>query len=616
MCGICGLVKKDFHYSDDKAVVQKMMDSIIHRGPDDEGFYQNRDVALGFRRLSIIDLQSGHQPLSNEDRTIWIVFNGEIYNFPALRDSLIAKGHLFRTNSDTETIVHLYEEYGTNCVEYLEGMFAFVIHDQNKQVVFGARDRFGKKPFFYSLFGTSFLFGSELKTLKVTNQIDTAIDELAIDDYFAYGYTSGDRTFYKNVRRLLPATRFTLDLNSFAFKAEKYWHLSYNPDMSVSESEWMERINIQFTQAVQKRLISEVPLGAFLSGGLDSSAVVWKMTELMNNSVKTFSIGFSEKKYDETFFARIIAEKFGTDHREEILGPSSIPELDTILNTFDEPFADSSSIPTLFLSAFTRKYVTVALSGDGGDEIFAGYNTYSKLNKLFGKTKRVDLAKMYALLNHIYPPFMRGKATVNYLSQSKNDVIYRQNLWILPEREKLLKISIPKDKRAEKLREERFRQNLSGSFVSDLQLHDVQNYLTDDILCKVDRSSMAHSLEVRAPLLDHKFVEMVFTIPVELKLNGMEGKYIFRKFLSKHLPHEIINPRKKGFGIPLSVWFRERLLDYVNAQLLSAGNNLLYNYIDRKYLEDYLRKMPDSKRDLGSQVWSLLLFNKWLNSNA
>lgn len=616
MCGICGLVKKNFHYSDDKAIVQKMMDSIIHRGPDDEGIYQNGDVALGFRRLSIIDLQSGHQPLSNEDGTIWIVFNGEIYNFPALRDSLIAKGHLFRTNSDTETIVHLYEEYGTNCVEYLEGMFAFVIHDQNKRVVFGARDRFGKKPLFYSLSGASFLFGSELKTLKVTGQIDTAIDELAIDDYFAYGYTAGDRTFYKNVRRLLPATRFILDLNSFTFKTEKYWHLSYRPAMSLNESEWIEKIDVLFTQAVQKRLISDVPLGAFLSGGLDSSAVVWKMTELLTNSVKTFSIGFSEKKYDETSFARIIAEKFGTDHREEFMGPASIPDLDTIINTFDEPFADSSSIPTLFLSAFTRKYVTVALSGDGGDEIFAGYNTYSKLNSLFGKTQKVELTKMYSLLNKIYPPFIRGKATVNYLSQSKRDVIYRQNLWTLSEREKLLKISIPKDNRAEKFREERFRDSLSGSFISDLQLHDIQNYMTDDILCKVDRSSMAHSLEVRSPLLDHKFVEMVFTIPVELKLKGGEGKYIFRKYLSNYLPDEIVHPRKKGFGIPLSVWFRERLLEYVNDQLLSKENNPLFNYIEKKYLVEYLSKMPNSKRDLGSQVWSLLLFNKWLNSNA
>jgi len=377
MCGICGklALSKDNHI--EKSDLQIMVDPIIHRGPDDEGFFIDRNLGFAFRRLSIIDLHTGHQPLSNEDGTVWIVFNGEVYNFQELRQGLLAKGHQFKTATDTETIVHLYEEMGEKCVTKLRGMFAFAIWDTKKNTLFCARDRFGIKPFFYYQNQSHFLFGSEIK--NILTQISTpSIDFSVLDYYMAFGYTPTDQTIYEGINKLPPAHTLTIKEGQKPV-LKRYWDIQFQPDYSISESEWEERIVDKLRESVRLRLMSDVPLGAFLSGGIDSSSVVALMSEIMDQPVKTFSIGFAEEEFNELPQARLVANRYKTNHHEHIVEPESIDILPLLVTSYDEPFADSSAIPTYFVSKFAREHVTVALSGDGGDELFAGYDHYKKL---------------------------------------------------------------------------------------------------------------------------------------------------------------------------------------------------------------------------------------------
>src|SRR6185312_13378893 len=379
MCGITGIVHFDRDKAISPAVLKNMSDSIYHRGPDDEGLYINQNVGLGFRRLSIIDLSTGHQPLSNQNDRIYIVFNGEIYNYLEQRKKLKQKGYTFKTTTDTEVILHLYQEYGVDCLQYLRGMFAFAIWDGNKQQLFCARDRFGIKPFYFYSDEEKFVFGSEIKAILKSNNIDKTISLDALDSYFAFGYITSDLSIYKNIKKLQPAHYLLLSFKDKpVIEIKRYWEIRFDPDYSKSENRWKEEIEECLSETVKLHMISDVPLGAFLSGGIDSSSVVAMMARNSDRPIKTFSIGFKEQKFNELKYARELANKYGCEHHEQIVEPESIGLLSKLVNAYDEPFADSSAIPTYYVSQLARKHVTVALSGDGGDELFAGYTGYTK----------------------------------------------------------------------------------------------------------------------------------------------------------------------------------------------------------------------------------------------
>lgn len=620
MCGIAGLLYFDIQKTVDIQNLKRMTDVIHHRGPDDEGHYINNNIGLGFRRLSIIDLTSGHQPLSNSNGTIWITFNGEIYNFKELREQLIRKNYKFRTSSDTEVIIYLYEEYGEECLKYLRGMFGFVIWDERKKQLFGARDRFGIKPFYYYSDKDKFVWGSELKVITACKDINRSISLEALDDYFSYGYVSGDKSIFNSIHKLEPATYFIIkpfETNSITF--QRYWDINFEPDFSKSEEYWMEQINEVLSETVKMHMISDVPLGGFLSGGIDSSSVVALMAKSSSIPVKTFSIGFKEKKYDELVFAREVAKKYETQHHEQIIEPDSISLISKIVNSYDEPFADSSAIPTYYVSKFAREFVTVSLSGDGGDELFAGYDAYSKLYKIFRKNS--GSAKFnnifWGSINKILPETIFGKGLSYYLSKDKRYLGAYYCFWKNYERKNLYNREILANLNgiyAENNRIDLIKKSNAKDFVSKLQEMDIRRYMVDNILTKVDRVSMQNSLEVRVPLLDHVFAELTFKIPVELKLNRLDRKYIFKRAMSKYLPDNVLKHKKQGFAIPLSVWFKKELHEHVQDKL-SANNNKLKDYFDVNYIAQVIENHKVGQRDFSSHIWSLLIFEEWLNQN-
>jgi asparagine synthase (glutamine-hydrolysing) len=601
--------------------LKAMSDSIRDRGPDDEGFYLNGNIGLGFRRLSIIDLSTGHQPLSNEDRSIWIVFNGEIYNYKELQGALIKQGHTFRTKSDTETIVHLYEQYGTGCLKYLRGMFAFSIWDNNKRQLFCARDRFGIKPFYYYVDQEKFVFGSEIKAILKSEQIDKTISYDALDSYFTFGYITSDLSIYKNIRKLQPAQYLLFNKDNNSITTEKYWDIDFEPDYSKSAEQWAQEIEASFSESVKLHMISDVPLGAFLSGGIDSSSVVAMMAKNSTRPVKTFSIGFKEQKYNELTFAREVAQKYHCEHHEQIVEPESISLLPTLVNKYDEPFADSSAIPTYYVSKLAREFVTVVLSGDGGDELFAGYSDYSKFNKLYSSKLNFHDPKLNKLIwGNIYkaiPQAIPGKGLSYYLSQNKKYVGAYISFWTKDERQKLLlhnQVPVNYETGSELYKERIIKESKTNDFVSNLQNLDMKTYMVDDILTKVDRASMLNSLEVRVPILDHKFAELTFKIPSNLKLNGTSKKYIFKEAMKPYLPESIFNHTKQGFAIPKSVWFKDDLEEYVYDTLLSITARSS-KYLNRNYVKKTLDTNKNGIRDLSSKVWSLIIFEEWLKQN-
>ena len=441
MCGITGIINFDKEQGINSSVLKNMSDSIIHRGPDDEGFYINRNIGLGFRRLSIIDLEAGHQPMANENDTIHIVFNGEIYNYLENRILLQKKGYIFKTDSDTEVIVHLYEEYGENCLKYLRGMFAFAIWDNNKQQLFCARDRFGIKPFYYYLDNSKMVFGSEIKSILKCEKIDKRLSPKALDSYFAFGYITSDLSIYKNIRKLQPSHFMILSFkDKLSIEINKYWEINFNPDYSKSEKQWVEEIEDCLSETIKLHMIADVPLGAFLSGGVDSSSVVAMMAKNSTLPIKTFSIGFKEKKYNELEFAREIAKKYNCEHYEQIIEPKSLSILSKLVSAYDEPFADSSAIPTYFVSKLARKHVTVALSGDGGDELFAGYSLYKYLKNIntFNLTSTRINKLIWGNINKLIPQQIAGKGLSYLLSKDKNLVGAYVSMWPQEEREKLI----------------------------------------------------------------------------------------------------------------------------------------------------------------------------------
>ena len=618
MCGICGIFEFDEQREIPRELVHRMTQTIVHRGPDDEGIFVGRGIGLGFRRLSIIDVAGGHQPLSNEDGRVWVMLNGEIYNYLELHDDLIKRGHRFSTHSDTETIVHLYEEYGEECFARLRGMFAIALWDSREHKLLLARDRVGKKPLYYAADAKRILFGSELKCLLATDSLPRDIDTQALSDYFSLGYVPAPKTIYRAAKKLLPG--HYLVASAKGVRIERYWDISFNHVENRSEEEWCEILRHQLCEVTRMRLMSEVPLGAFLSGGVDSSAVVAMMAKIMRRPVTTCSIGFEEQEYDESAFARKVSEQFNTDHHEQIVRPNALDVLNKLVWHYDEPFADSSAIPTYYVSQVARRYVTVALGGDGGDENFAGYRRYyfdHMENQMRGFIPAPIRSAVFGPLGRLYPAlawaprFLRGKATFQSLARAPLEGYFNS-------------ISIFRPGEKSNLFTKDFRQSLNGydaidvlqqyydradtpDLLSRIQYVDMKTYLTDDILAKVDRASMAVSLEVRAPLLDHKLMETVATIPSTLKLSGREGKYIFKKAMAPILKSEILDRRKQGFAVPLDRWFRQDLKDLTYEALFSTDDGIL----DRAFLKNIWDQHQKGTYDRSAHLWSVLMFRKW-----
>ena len=614
MCGITGKVYFDKNKKVNANELKSMADVIRHRGPDDEGYYIDENVGLGFRRLSIIDLKTGHQPLSNSNDTIWITFNGEIYNFKELRYTLEKKGYQFKTNTDTEVIINLYQEYGEKCVDHLRGMFAFVIWDGIKKQLFGARDRFGIKPFYYYIDEEKFVWASEIKSIAVSEKIKKDIHIESLDYYFAYGYMPRETSIFEKVKKLTPGHYFILKpFEGKKLEIKSYWEIKFEPDYSKSEAYWKESIYDCLNEAVKMRMISDVPLGAFLSGGVDSSIIVALMSLNSERPVKTFSIGFKEEKYNELHYARVISDYFKTSHHEFIVEPDSIDLLPELVHAYDEPLADDSAIPTYYVSKYTREHVTVALSGDGGDELFAGYDSYTKmisLNKI-----GINSKPLFSYLNKLIPDHMFGKGLTYYLSKDKNCIGAYYCLWNDYERRKIFRPELRE--KLEVNNAENYKIKLLGSmkgdFLSKLKQLDMQTYMVDDILTKVDRASMMNSLEVRVPLLDHKLAELSFKIPSEFKMRGITKKYILKESFKNILPENFLTQKKRGFSVPMEVWFKGDLRKYSYDTLLPS--KYLFEYVEKKYVKEMLDNHYKGMRNYSEKIWSLLFFEEWLKQN-
>lgn len=624
MCGICGIYNFDGH-SVDKGLLQRMNDTLFHRGPDGEGFFIDSNIGLGHRRLSIIDLEGGKQPMSNEDGTIQVVFNGEIYNFLELKKELEAKGYRFRTRSDTETIIYGYDEWGEDFVQKLRGMFAIALWDARMQKLLLIRDRIGKKPLFYHLGKDRILFASEMKALLVDKSIPKEIDLHALDSYLSFGYVPSPMSIFKSIKKIPPAHIAVYKNGHFSVKP--YWHLDMgNVASHKSEKNVIEELRSLFDEAVRLRLISDVPLGAFLSGGIDSSIVVASMAGLMKKEpVKTASIGFSDKNFDELEYARIVADYYHTDHTEFVVTPNALEVLEDIVWHLDEPFADASAIPTYYVSKMARQKVTVALSGDGGDETFAGYINRYYMNRLEDNIRRKipDSLRKYILnpLSKVFPRAdylprpLRLKRFLSNLSYTFEQAYFRDmSFYFLPEMKQQLyrpefKSAI-KDFDAFDILGKHFEVNKNPDVTSRVQYVDIKTYLPEDILVKVDRMSMAHSLEVRSPLLDHKLMEYAGTLPSSLKLNGMESKYILKKCMKDRLPEKILYRKKQGFSIPLASWLRGEMKEFASETLFSS-NNLLKNYFNSGYIKKIWRRHLSGRQDYAYPLWGLMMFELW-----
>jgi len=618
MCGICGYIGDSGLGSSDLETIKRMNEAIYHRGPDDEGYFVENNIALGVRRLSIIDLIRGHQPIYNETGTIVIVFNGEIYNFKELRIDLERGGHQFSTNSDTEVIVHLYEDFGFDCLKKLNGMFAFAIYDKAEDLLFMARDRLGIKPLHYYSGGKVFVFGSELKSLLLFPGLRREIDLKSLNRYLTFEYVPTPLTIYKDIYKLPPGYYLVFKKGRLLIK--RYWNLSYKDNPIKSKDECAEKLRWYIADSVKKRMISDVPLGAFLSGGIDSSLITAFMVRQCSRKVKTFNVSFDDKSFDESRYARKIASFLGTEHYEERLTPKMLLDLvPQIIGVLDEPFADASAIPTYLLSKFTRESVTVALSGDGGDEVFGGYPTYQahKMARYFPKV--------------IYPV---ARGLVNRLPVSDDNITFdfkakkfisgipyspeiRNQIW-LGSFEPFQKRELFSAEVREYLRSDDEFDILSKSldgcdadnYLERVLWLDMHFYLQDNMLVKVDRTSMANSLEVRVPYLDHRLVEFVCSLPPSMKLNGFTTKYILKRASKDLLPDEIINRPKKGFGVPVAKWVKNELksfiLDVLDEKRIKREGVFNPRFI-RGLLEDHFRGARDNRK----LIWTLAVFELW-----
>ena len=615
MCGICGILNADESMALDPDVLRAMNQTLIHRGPDGGDIYHNHYIGMGHRRLSIIDIDSGKQPLSNEDGTVWVSFNGEIYNYLELIPGLKAKGHQFRTKSDTEVLVHLYEEKGIDMLADLRGMFAFSIWDEKNKRLFIARDRVGKKPlYYYNSPGKHFIYGSEIKALLASNLIPREVNYKALDQYLSFLYVPTPESIFAGIKKL-PAGHY-LTVENGKLNIEQYWDLQFSSPQEPYKSEeyYSEKFEEILTEAVKIRLRSDVPLGAFLSGGIDSSAIVSVMSDINPGKVETVSIGFSEDEYNELPYAKQISELFNCHYNEIIVTSETKDIIPELIGFFDEPFADPSFIPTYYVSKGTRQKVTVALSGDGGDETLAGYSRHSiellehKLRKFTRFLPSSILAKLYQIL----PEGTKGRNILGDLSCAPDEAAARKHYNVLFTH--LQKKQLYMNNLMHSDFSERFRKLYNGSSANNILdkiLHlDVKTYLTDDILVKVDRMSMAVSLECRAPLLDHKLLEFLATVPPDLKLNNGTTKYLLKKLLRKKVPSTILDRKKQGFRLPIEVWLKNELKEFTEDIILGKTfhDRGLFN---RVFVEKMWSDFITGRRDYAHHIWQLLILEVW-----
>lgn len=621
MCGIAGKLNNDKDKQVAAGAVRAMCQTIVHRGPDDEGIYVDGPVGLGMRRLSIIDLSGGHQPLSNEDGTVWVVFNGEIYNYRDLRPNLEARGHRFATSSDTEVIVHLYEEYGPDFVHHLRGMFGIALWDKTRDTLVLVRDRMGIKPLYYAALPDRLVFGSELKTL-LADGVPRDIDRQALNEYLSYNYIPGPRTIFSAVKKLQPGHRLIARRGRVTI--ESYWRPEPSAQSASGRTEpvayYVERLTELLKESVRYRLIADVPLGVFLSGGLDSSTVVAVMREVSSDPIKTFSIGFEDASFNELPYARMVAKHFETEHHEFVVRPDAVDLVPKLVHYFDEPFADSSAIPCYYLSELARQHVTVALGGDGGDEVFAGYETYAayKMASLYrGLSPRLT-GMIPSLVSRL--PVSHKKVSFDYKAKR-----FVRNATLPPERAHYAWKEIFSDEMKQGLFadamgtgledpygafERQYADCQSAAMLSRLQYVDQRVYLPDDILVKVDRTSMAHSLEARVPLIDHKLVEFAATIPPDLQLRGLRKKYLLKRAMAHRLPGQILNRKKGGFNVPVAAWLRGDLHDYVR-DVLSEKRLREQGFFNPGYVQQMIRDHDDLKMDYSRNLWGLMIFALW-----
>jgi asparagine synthase (glutamine-hydrolysing) len=618
MCGIAGIVSAAAGDRIEASTIHRMCESIVHRGPDDEGIFVKDGTGLGMRRLSIIDLAGGHQPVFNEDRSIWVVFNGEIYNFPELRADLEKRGHRFYTHTDTEVIVHLYEDLGADCVKKLRGMFAFALYDERQGKLLIARDRLGIKPLNYALSNSRLFFGSEIKAILAVAPELASVNHQALLQYMYFGYVPDPITSFLPIQKLPPG--HLLEFSAGEVQVRQYWDLpEYNTHRPRSEEECLEELEWRLAEAVRIRLIADVPLGALLSGGTDSSTVVALMARASSKPVKTFSIGFSHDDFNEAQYARIVAKRFGTDHHELVLEPNVVETVETLTSSLEEPFGDSSMLPTYYVSCMARKHVTVALSGDGGDEIFAGYDRYGihVRRQIF---ERIPQWAWHMYREQIYPVLpknMRGRKFSYNVSLPWRQR-YVDGISFIPAFERDLPIlsdefreSVRTGGNPEEVMYRYFEQAPAKDPVSQMLYVDTKTYMVADILTKVDRMSMATSLEVRVPILDHLFLEWVTGLPAEWKLRGKDQKYILRKLAERvGVPREALYRPKRGFALPLVHWMRNELKDLIMTALLEP-RTIQRGYFNRAGVEQLLDEHFRGRRNHSDSIWRLLMFELW-----
>jgi asparagine synthase (glutamine-hydrolysing) len=629
MCGVVGIVDVRERRPIDRALLTRMNESQLHRGPDEGGLYVADGVGLGHRRLSIIDLASGQQPLFNEDGSVVVVYNGEIYNYQELIRELTALGHVFRTRSDTEVIVHAWEAWGERCVDRFRGMFAFGLWDANQQTLFLARDRLGVKPLYYAVLPDGMLiFGSELKSLLAHPGLRRSIDACAVADYFTLGYVPEPRTVFSSARKLPAAHTLCVRRGMPVGTPRSYWDVRFTLDNRIGEGDAAAELVHRLHESVRMRLISEVPLGAFLSGGVDSSAVVAAMAEVSGAPVNTCSIAFADPAFDESAYARVVAERYRTRHHVDRVDSDDFDLIDSLAGLYDEPFADSSAIPTYRVCQLARRHVTVALSGDGGDETFGGYRRYrthlreeswrSALPARLRSSVIAPLARVYPALAH-GPRFLRARPLLAALARD-------------PVAAYLHEISIVRETEREQLFSPQFKADLAG--YSSLQLFrryaaqaqtedplaliqyiDLKTYLVDDINTKVDRASMAHSLETREPLMDHVLVEWMASLPSNLKVRGDEGKFLLKRAMHDRLPADILYRRKMGFAVPLAVWFRGPLRSRVSS--LSNSEALLDSGLFAPAaIRELVKLHQTGVRDYSAALWTLLMFESFMRQSV
>lgn len=621
MCGICGISHSD-NRKPERAMLEKMNASIAHRGPDSDGFHIDAGVGLAMRRLAIIDVSGGDQPIANETESVWIVFNGECYNYPEMRAELERRGHHFTTKTDTECIVHFYEDEGIDCVKRLRGMFAFALWDENKKRLLLARDRLGKKPMYYTVQNGTLYFGSELSAVLTALPHKPEINLEALDLYLSLQYVPDPLTIYQGIRKLPPA--HTLVWENGQIHLQRYWDYTYQPKWTASEDELIEELRARLREAVKIRLLSERPLGAHLSGGIDSSIIVALMSEFASGPVKTFSAGFEEQNFTELPYARVVAEKYATDHHEFTLTYGDIPAtLEKIACHFGEPFADASAIPLYHLSMLTREHVTVALNGDGGDENFAGYqrywldgfaNAYARAPRLLTRSLIPSIANL--LPDNADRPV--GQSVVSGIKRleqipeiDRRASILRWGSYFSPkQRASLWKPEFHFDPaNAQNLLAYHF-DSADGSYLDKTLYTDLHTYLPGDLLVKADRMTMAASLEGRSPFLDHELVEWSARVPDQLKVKGRSGKYLLKKAFAKELPESLKGRGKQGFGIPLSAWFRGPLLDW-SKQILLADGSPLHQWFERNVLNTLIEEHVSARVDHGKRLYALAMLGMW-----